>query len=217
MYTLKRRPEQPALPAEQFKGKRLILVTAHRRENWGEGIRGICLGLSELVDRFPDVVVVYPVHPNPIVRETAEEVLGGKDRVHLLPPLDYVDIVDMMRMSTLILTDSGGIQEEAPSLGKPILVACKTTERPEGVAAGCAKLVGTEPTEIVRVASALLTDPAKYAAMAQRANPYGDGKASARTRKALAYHFGLSKVRPEDFSQRRGEGRKGEEAERQRP
>ncbi len=119
------------------------------------------------MDRFPDVVVVYPVHPNPIVRETAQEVLGGKERVHLLPPLDYVDLVDMMRRATLIVTDSGGIQEEAPSLGKPILVARKTTERPEGVEAGCAKLVGTDPKEIVKAASALLTDPAKYAAMAQ--------------------------------------------------
>jgi len=201
-YTLKRRPEQPAVPAAWLKGKRLLLVTAHRRENWGEGIRSICLALADLAARFPDVVVVYPVHPNPIVRDTAQEVLGGKERVHLLAPLDYVDLVDLMRRSTLILTDSGGIQEEAPSLGKPVLVLRKTTERPEGVAAGCARLVGTRRRDIVAAASALLTDPAQYGAMARPANPYGDGKAARRIRQGLAHHFGLSKRRPADFTPR---------------
>ncbi len=198
-YTLKHRPEQPPVPEAWLRHKRLLLVTAHRRENWGEGIRTICLALADLAARFPEVTVIYPVHPNPRVRDTAEEVLSGVDRVHLLPPLDYVHLVDLMRRATLILTDSGGIQEEAPSLGVPILVLRKTTERPEGVTAGCARLVGTQREEIVAQASALLTDREQYAAMARPANPYGDGKASPRIRRALAYHFGLSRQRPPDF------------------
>jgi UDP-N-acetylglucosamine 2-epimerase (non-hydrolysing) len=200
LYTLKRLPQAPSVPAAWLRGKRLVLVTAHRRENWGAGIRNICLALADLAARFPDVEVIYPVHPNPVVRDTAEEVLSGVERVHLLPPLDYVDIVDLMRRASLILTDSGGIQEEAPTLGKPVLVMRKTTERPEGVTAGCARLVGTKRETIFAQASALLTDPKRYATMAHGANPYGDGKAARRIRLALAYHFGRGRTRPEDFA-----------------
>ena len=200
LYAAKRKPDRLAVPATWLRGRRLVLVTAHRRESWETGIREICLALADLATRFPDVVVVYAVHPNPILRAIAEEVLAGVDRVHLLPPPDYVPFVDLMKRSYLILTDSGGIQEEAPSLGKPILVMRKTTERPEGVAAGCARLVGTERAGIVAQASALLRDQGQYEAMAHRANPYGDGKASARIRRALAHHFGLSRIRPTDFA-----------------
>ena len=196
----KRKPERAAVPAAWLRGRRLVLVTAHRRESWDRGIREICLSLADIAKAFSNVVVVYAVHPNPIVRETAEEVLAGVDRVHLIPPPDYGPFVDLMKRSYLILTDSGGIQEEAPSLGKPVLVMRKTTERPEGVAAGCSRLVGTKREGIVAQATALLSDTKQYQAMAHRANPYGDGKASARIRKALLYHFGRSKVRPADFT-----------------
>lgn len=199
LYAAKRKPDRLAVPATWLRGRRLVLVTAHRRESWETGIREICLALADLATRFPDVVVIYAVHPNPLLRAIAEEVLAGVDRVHLIPPPDYVPFVDLMKRSYLILTDSGGIQEEAPSLGKPILVMRKTTERPEGVAAGCARLVGTERAGIVAQASALLRDQGQYEAMAHRANPYGDGQASIRIRQALAYHFGLSRTRPADF------------------
>lgn len=199
LYAAKRKPARAAVPGEWLRGKRLVLVTAHRRESWETGIREICLALRELAEVFPDVGVVYAVHPNPIIRAIAEEVLAGVDRVHLITPPDYAPFVELMKRSYLILTDSGGIQEEAPSLGKPILVMRKTTERPEGVKAGCSRLVGTERVGIVKEASRLLRDRRAYEAMAHRANPYGDGKASVRIRQALLYHFGRSKVRPADF------------------
>jgi len=208
LFAAKQKPARPAVPAGWLRGRRLILVTAHRRENWATGIRQICLALADLVRRFPEVVVVYPMHPNPIVREAAEGVLSGVERVHLIAPLDYVDLVDAMRRSALILTDSGGIQEEAPSLGKPVLVLRKTTERPEGVEAGCARLVGAVREAIVVQASELLTSEAAYQKMAHRANPYGDGKAAARIRRALAHHFGLSRTRPEDFHPAPGPGKR---------
>ncbi len=199
LYAAKQPLAEPAVPEAWLQGRRLILVTAHRRENWETGIREICGALGELARRFPDVAVIYAMHPNPLIREIANEVLAGVDRVHLIDPLDYVALVDLMKRCYLILTDSGGIQEEAPSLGKPILVMRKTTERPEGVEAGCAKLVGAQREDIVREASVLLTDREHYRQMAHRANPYGDGKASERIRKALAYHFGMGRVRPKDF------------------
>jgi len=199
LLAAKKRPRHPAVPASWLRGRRLLLVTAHRRESWGEGIGRICLALRELAERYPDVVVVYAVHPNPVVREAAERVLAGVDRVHLIPPPDYVEFVDLMKRSHLILTDSGGIQEEAPSLGKPVLVMRKTTERTEGVGTGCAELVGTDPADIVARARRLLDDPEAYRAMAAPANPYGDGKAAARIRRALAFHFRLSGTRPPDF------------------
>jgi UDP-N-acetylglucosamine 2-epimerase (non-hydrolysing) len=183
-------------------GRRLILVTAHRRENWGEGIRRVCLALRDLARRFPDVVIVYPVHPNPLVREVAESVLGkpsGSERVRLVRPLDYAEMAGVMKQSYLILTDSGGIQEEAPSLGRPVLVLRDSTERGEGVRAGCAELVGTDRATIVARASALLTDARLYKRMARPCDLYGDGRAAGRVRRALAHRFGLGQRRPADF------------------
>ena len=199
LYAAQRPPRRPALPARVLAGRRLVLVTAHRRESWDAGIREICLALGDLAARFPDVVIVYAVHPNPIVRETAEEVLSGRERVHLIPPPGYAEFVDLMKRCYMILTDSGGIQEEAPCLGKPVLVMRRTTERIEGVKAGCAELVGPGRERIVARASALLTDRSLYQRMAGPRNPYGDGRAALRIRAALAYHFGLSRRRPADF------------------
>ncbi len=165
--------------------RRLVLVTAHRRENWGDPMRRICTALRRLVDRHPDIEVAFSVHLNPRVRSIVEEVLGGVGSIHLLEPLDYVAFVHMMKRSYLILTDSGGIQEEAPSLGKPVLVLRNVTERPEGVEAGVLKVVGTDADAIVSEASLLLEDESAYRAMAQRRNPYGDGRASERIVEAL--------------------------------
>lgn len=199
MLVAKRRPNHPVVPKTWLKGRRLILVTAHRRESWDRGIREICLALGDLSEQFPDVVIIYAVHPNPVIREQAEATLAGRERVHLIDPPGYVAFVDLMKKSHLILTDSGGIQEEAPSLKKPVLVMRKTTERVEGVRAGCSRLVGTDRTRIVRETAAVLQNQKLYEQMRVQRNPYGDGKASARIRRALAYHFGLSRRRPPDF------------------
>ena len=160
--------------------RKLILVTAHRRESFGEGIANICLALKEIVKRVPDVEIVYPVHLNPNVREPVYRMLGGVERVHLIEPLDYIPFVHLMKASYLILTDSGGIQEEAPSLGKPVLVLRNITERPEAVEAGAAKLVGTDPQRIVAETLRLLQDPSEYSKMANVPNPFGDGRAALR-------------------------------------
>jgi len=160
--------------------RKLILVTAHRRESFGEGIANICLALKEIVKRVPDVEIVYPVHLNPNVREPVYRMLGGVERVHLIEPLDYIPFVHLMKASYLILTDSGGIQEEAPSLGKPVLVLRNITERPEAVEAGAAKLVGTDPQRIVVETLRLLQDPSEYSKMANVPNPFGDGRAALR-------------------------------------
>lgn len=160
--------------------RRLILVTAHRRENLGEPLREICGAILDLVDRYEDVEVIYPLHLNPAVREVVRPLLGRKERVRLVPPLDYHPFVSLMAHSTLILTDSGGIQEEAPSLGKPVLVLRHVTERPEAVEAGTVKVVGPVRKRIVAEARRLLDDPKAYRRMARRSNPYGDGKASDR-------------------------------------
>ncbi len=159
---------------------RLILLTAHRRENFGKPLRSIFTAVRRIVERFPDVRVVYPVHPNPRVRESARKILGGHDRIELCAPLDYFAFVNLMRRATVILTDSGGIQEEAPALGKPVLVLRATTERPEAVAAGVARLVGTGEAAIVEATSLLLNDREVYATMARAVSPYGDGSAAAR-------------------------------------
>jgi UDP-N-acetylglucosamine 2-epimerase (non-hydrolysing) len=172
----------PRTDPERFRpepGRRLLLVTAHRRENFGHGLEQICAAVRELAGR-PDVSVLFPVHPNPNVAGAAERALGGAANVRLSPPLDYPSMVAAMRASHFILTDSGGVQEEAPSLGKPVLVLRKVTERPEGVAAGAARLVGTERARIVAAATGLLDDAAAHAAMASVPNPYGDGKAGER-------------------------------------
>jgi UDP-N-acetylglucosamine 2-epimerase (non-hydrolysing) len=159
---------------------RLVLLTAHRRENLGEPMRNIFKAVKRIVEDFNDVQVVYPVHLNPNVREIADEVLKGDPRIHLIEPLDVLDFHNIASRSYLILTDSGGVQEEAPSLGKPVLVLRDTTERPEGVAAGTLKLVGTDAINIYNCARVLLTDQNEYTIMAKASNPYGDGRASER-------------------------------------
>jgi UDP-N-acetylglucosamine 2-epimerase (non-hydrolysing) len=169
-----------SLPVEIPEGRRLILVTAHRRENFGEPLRQICAALRALADANPDVHVLYPVHLNPNVSGVVRPALGGHPRITLCDPLDYVPFVAAMKRSTLILSDSGGVQEEAPALGKPVLVLRAETERPEAVAEGVVKLVGTDASVIVGEAQRLLDDPAAYRAMARGVSPYGDGRASAR-------------------------------------
>ncbi|XGV89377.1 MAG: non-hydrolyzing UDP-N-acetylglucosamine 2-epimerase [Limnothrix sp. BL-A-16] len=164
----------------------VILATVHRRENWGDPLHEIADGFLGLLDRFPDLSLVLPLHRNPTVREPLIGKLGPHDRVFLTEPLDYSALIGAMQRSTLILTDSGGLQEEAPSLGKPVLVLRDTTERPEAIAAGTAKLIGTATADIVREASLLLSDRAAYEAMAHAANPFGDGQAAARIVQAVA-------------------------------
>lgn len=176
----------PAVPAEQLAGRRLVLVTGHRRESFGDGLRNICLALRELSERHADVVVVYPVHLNPAVQRPVRELLAGCPNVILTPPLDYLPFIDLMRRAYLILTDSGGLQEEAPSLGVPVLVMRDTTERPEGLEAGTAQLVGTQRDAIVAAASRLLTDAAAHARMRTATNPFGDGAAAQRIAAHLA-------------------------------
>ncbi len=170
---------------ERFAGKRIIAVTAHRRENFGAGMRQIAQGLQALAAR-PDVAIIYPLHPNPNVAEVMRAELAGHDNVALIPPLDYLDFVALMAASDIVLTDSGGIQEEAPSLGKPVLVMRDTTERPEGVEAGTARLVGAEAAVIIRETSRLLDSAAEYARMSKAHNPYGDGTASRQISALLA-------------------------------
>lgn len=174
-----------AAAAAQFSGKKIITVTAHRRENWGTGMNGVAEALAALGQR-PDCGVIFPLHPNPKLRAMMEGVLSGLPHVALIAPLDYPDFVRLLDLSTLILTDSGGIQEEAPSLGKPVLVLRETTERREGVAAGTARLVGTKATRILSEIATLLEDDAAYAAMARAHNPYGDGRAAQRIAEIMA-------------------------------
>lgn len=164
--------------------KRLILVTGHRRENFGQGFENICQALALLAQR-PDVQILYPVHLNPNVQEPVRRILGNVPNVLLIEPQDYLPFVYLMDRSTLLITDSGGVQEEAPSLGKPVLVMRDTTERPEAVVAGTVKLVGTDPAAIVKEANLLLDNPGAYEAMARAHNPYGDGKAAGRIRDLL--------------------------------
>jgi len=171
---------QPDLKAVDFDNKRIILVTSHRRENWGEPLRQICRAIKEIAQKNPDIEVVFSVHLNPLVQQTAREILGGVERVHLIKPLDYEPFVQLIDKSYLILTDSGGIQEEAPSLGKPVLVLREVTERPEGVEAGTVRVVGRDMGKIVDAAQLLLGNAAEYNKMARAVNPYGDGHASQR-------------------------------------
>lgn len=166
--------------------KRLVLVTGHRRESFGGGFERICAGLIETMKRCPDVEVVYPVHLNPNVQEPVRRLLGDSDRIHLIEPLDYLPFVYLMERSYLVITDSGGVQEEAPSLGKPVLVMRDTTERPEAVQAGTVRLVGTSTSKIAEAATELLTDGHAYDRMSFAHNPYGDGKACQRILSALA-------------------------------
>ena len=162
------------------KGKRLILITAHRRENLGEPLRNMFLAIRQVLEEHEDVRAIYPIHKNPVVRETADEVFRGNDRIHLIDPLDVIDFHNFMNESYLILTDSGGVQEEAPSMGKPVLVMRDTTERPEGIEAGTLRLVGTDKKTIYDHFTELLENRDAYEAMAKAVNPYGDGHASER-------------------------------------
>ena len=166
-------------------GSRLILITAHRRENLGEPMKHMFRAIRRVMDEHPDVKAIYPIHMNPVVRETAASILGNDERIHIIEPLDVLDFHNFMARSYLILTDSGGIQEEAPSLGKPVLVMRDTTERPEGIKAGTLKLVGTNEETIYEEFKRLLTDKAEYEAMAHASNPYGDGHACERIADAL--------------------------------
>lgn len=183
--------DDPTLSRLDKDGHRIILVTAHRRENWGEPMQRICSAIKNIVEAFPDTVVVFAVHKNPIVREIVFPALQDVERVYLIEPPDYVPFVHLLKRAHLILTDSGGVQEEAPSLGKPVLVMRRTTERPEGVEAGTAMLTGTDSEAVFSAAAKLLTDSDAYNKMARASNPYGDGHASVRIREALFHYFGI--------------------------
>ena len=183
--------EDETLKNIDFEGKRVITVTCHRRENLGENMVNIFSAIRDIALKYEDVEVVYPVHLNPAVRETANEILEGVDRVHLISPLQYQPFVNLMARSFFILTDSGGMQEEAPALGKPVLVVRKETERPEAVEAGTAKLAGVDRDEIFRMACELLDDSSAYEKMSKAANPYGDGTASVQIKEIIKKHFGV--------------------------
>lgn len=178
---------------------KLILLTMHRRENQGEPMRRVFKVIREVVESREDVEVIYPVHLSPAVQEVAKEILGNTERIHLISPLDVVDFHNLAARSYFIMTDSGGVQEEAPSLGKPVLVLRDKTERPEGVEAGTLKLVGTESEKVKKEMEELLDNDAEYRRMAQAKNPYGDGKASERILDAIAYYFGVTDKKPIEF------------------
>lgn len=174
-----------SLASLRFEHKKTILVTAHRRENWGKPLESICLALKELVKRNENAQVIFPIHPNPVVSQTVYSILGHMNRVFLIEPLDYVSFVHLMSKAYLILTDSGGIQEEAPSLGKPVLLMRETTERPEGIELGLVKMVGTDKNRLIEEAELLLLHPEEYEQMVSKPNPFGDGKAAARIAEVL--------------------------------
>ena len=189
-------PELNRLP---YGSKKVLLVTCHRRENYGQPMEDIMSALAEIARSHDDVELVYPVHLSPVVQECAKRHLGGIGNVHLIPPLAADEMHNLMARCYLVLTDSGGLQEEAPALGKPVLVLRRETERPEAVTAGTAKLAGVDREAIVRMAGELITDPAAYRAMAHAVNPYGDGLACRRIADAILWHFGRGEC-PEDFS-----------------
>lgn len=191
--------QEPVLNHLDYTGKKVITLTCHRRENYGRPMEDIMAAVRELVERNPDVEIVYPVHLSPVVQECAHRNLGGLDRVHLIAPLDVAQMHNLMARSYLILTDSGGLQEEAPAMGKPVLVLRRETERPEAIAAGTAKLVGVEKKHIIDSTQELLDNPHAYENMARAVNPYGDGNACSRIADAIMWHFGLKEDRPEDF------------------
>jgi UDP-N-acetylglucosamine 2-epimerase (non-hydrolysing) len=184
---------------DKLGNDRLILLTAHRRENLGEPMRRIFKAIKRIVTEQKDVQVVYPVHLNPVVRGLAAEVLGNDPRIHLIDPLDVIDFHNFAARAYLILTDSGGVQEEAPSLGVPVLVLRDTTERPEGIEAGTLKLAGVEEEQIYKLATELLTVPSEHEKMAKATNPYGDGNASHRIAEAIRYYFKQINNRPKDY------------------
>ena len=188
-----------ALNGLDYTGKRIILVTCHRRENYGQPMANIMTALRRIADAFPDVELIYPVHLSPVVREAAGKYLSGHPRIHLIDPLSADEMHNLMARAYLVMTDSGGLQEEAPALGRPVLVLRRETERPEAVQAGTVKLAGTEEEEIFSLASELLSDERAYHAMAHAVNPYGDGQACRRIADAIEWKFGLRAERPGEF------------------
>ncbi|MEK4027717.1 UDP-N-acetylglucosamine 2-epimerase (non-hydrolyzing) [Pseudobacillus sp. FSL P4-0506] len=184
---------------DKLGSDRLVLMTAHRRENLGEPMRSMFRAIKRLVEENDDIQVVYPMHMNPVVREIAGEILGNDPRIHLIEPLDVIDFHNFAARAHLILTDSGGVQEEAPSLGVPVLVLRDTTERPEGIKAGTLKLAGVDEEAIYRMATELLNDQAEYERMSKASNPYGDGEASRRICEAILYHFKATDQKPDRF------------------
>ena len=182
-----------------FAGKKVILVTCHRRENYGRPMENIMAALRQLAQTFPDAELVYPVHLSPVVQQAAHAGLDGLPNVHLIAPLSADEMHNLMGRCYMVMTDSGGLQEEAPALGKPVLVLRRETERPEAVAAGTVKLAGTEQEDIFRMAAELLECPEAYAAMAHAVNPYGDGFACRRIADAIEWHFGLRPEPPQAF------------------
>ena len=191
--------DNEALQNIDYRNKRIILVTTHRRENLGEPMRNVYKALKQLTVDFDDVEIVFPVHKNPKVREVVKAELGGLDKVYLVDPLDYEPFANLMHRAYMILTDSGGVQEEAPAFGKPVLVLRDTTERPEAVEAGTVKLIGTDEKVVYDEARKLLTDQREYSSMAEACNPYGDGRASQRTVQAILYKYGLTQEKPDRF------------------
>ena len=183
-----------------YKGKKIITMTAHRRENLGQPLENICNAVARIVEEFDDVEVIYTVHKNPAVRDTATKILGKYEAVHLIEPLEMKDMHNLMKRSYLVLTDSGGLQEEVPSLGKPVIVLRNVTERPEGVDAGTLKMAGIEEGNIYNATKELLTDKDVYTNMAQAKNPFGDGEASARIVAAIQYYFKQIQDRPTDYN-----------------
>ncbi|RST60985.1 UDP-N-acetylglucosamine 2-epimerase (non-hydrolyzing) [Siminovitchia terrae] len=195
--TVKNKYEHEVL--DKLGRDRLILLTAHRRENLGQPMRNMFRAIKRIINEQPDIQVIYPVHLNPVVRAIASEELGDDPRIHLIEPLGVIDFHNFANRAYLILTDSGGVQEEAPSLGVPVLVLRDTTERPEGIEAGTLKLAGTDEETIYSLATELITDSEKYKKMAHAMNPYGDGEASKRIADAILYYFKKKNVRPEPF------------------
>jgi UDP-N-acetylglucosamine 2-epimerase len=191
--------ENKYLKTLDFSDGRYITVTAHRRENLGEPLINICKALKTIADKYNDARIVYPVHLNPAVQEIAEKILGANKNINLIEPIDVQDMHNLMNKSYLIMTDSGGLQEEAPSLGKPVLVLRKETERPEAIAAGTVKLAGTDEKNIISLCSSLLDSKDEYDKMAKAVNPYGDGRASERTVNAIMYSFGLTHKLMDEF------------------
>lgn len=190
---------EDALNHLDYAKRKIITLTCHRRENYGQPMEAIMTAVRTIVEENPDVEVVYPVHLSPVVQACAQKFLGGLERVHLIAPLDVAQMHNLMARSYLVLTDSGGLQEEAPAMGKPVLVLRKETERPEAIAAGTARLAGVQTQRIVQLTRELLHDPTAYAVMARAVNPYGDGSACCRIADAIAWHFGLTSQRPADF------------------